>query len=54
VGFGPGGIGTLAGAVWTTIQTVIAFALLGVVIGQLRAPSREEGAAAAPAQSVSL
>jgi hypothetical protein len=54
VGFGPGGIGTLAGAVWTTIQTVIAFALLGVVIGQLRAPSREGGAAAAPAQSVSL
>jgi hypothetical protein len=49
VGFGPGGIGTLAGAVWTTFQTAIAFVLLVVVMRQLRAPSAQAAANAGQA-----
>jgi alpha-1,2-mannosyltransferase len=46
VGFGPGGIEPLAGAAWTTFQTMLAFALLVVVMRQLRAPSHPAPAAA--------
>ena len=36
IGFGPGGIPVLWNAAWTTIQTVLAFALLAAVFRQLR------------------
>ena len=37
--FGPGAIPPHSNAVWTTIQTVIAFVLLGAVLRQLRTPA---------------
>lgn len=49
VGFGAGGIDPLTAAVWTTLQTILAFALLIVVMRQLRASG--EPAATADARA---
>jgi alpha-1,2-mannosyltransferase len=41
VGFGPGGIPPTWNAIWTTLQTVIAFVLLAVTMRQVSAPANE-------------
>jgi hypothetical protein len=47
LGFGPGSIPPAWNAAWTTVQTVVAFVLLGAVLRQLRTPAGPPEAASA-------